>query len=86
MFKSKQFETVDTTSLLSAFQTGCFYLLPDVQNFRLNKYGLPSYTQVNTDIRYSFAGILKGLEAQLLLVWKKMQVNCTTTGVMNSIR
>ncbi len=48
-----------------------FYKLPDVKNYRLNKYGLPSYTQANTDIRYSFAGILKGLEAQILLVWKK---------------
>jgi hypothetical protein len=48
-----------------------YYSLPDVKNYRLNKYGLPSYTQVNTDIRYSFAGMLKGLEAQVLVVWKK---------------
>ena len=47
-----------------------YYKLPDVKNYRLNKYGLPSYTQANADIRYSFAGILKGLEAQLLVVWK----------------
>ena len=48
-----------------------YYKLPDVKNYRLNKYGLPSYAQVNTDIRYSFAGMLKGLEAQVLVVWKK---------------
>ncbi len=47
-----------------------YYKLPDVKNYRLNKYGLPSYTQVNADIRYLFSGILKGLEAQLLVVWK----------------
>ena len=47
-----------------------YYNLPDVKNYRLNKYGLPSYTQMNADIRYSFTGILKGLEAQLLVVGK----------------
>ncbi|HSN60141.1 MAG TPA: OprD family outer membrane porin, partial [Ferruginibacter sp.] len=47
-----------------------YYDLPDVKYFRLNKYGLPSYTQLNGDIRYAFAGMLKGLEAQLLVVGK----------------
>ena len=48
-----------------------YYSMPDVKDHRLNKYGLPSYTQVNTDIRYIFSGLLKGLDAQLLVVWKK---------------
>ncbi|MEY3240247.1 MAG: hypothetical protein RIR11_1685 [Bacteroidota bacterium] len=47
-----------------------YYDLPDVKNYRLNKYGLPSYAQINIDIRYSFVGVLKGLEAQLLFVHK----------------
>lgn len=47
-----------------------YYDLPDVNNFALNKYGLPSYTQVNIDIRYAFAGLLKGLGLQLLYVYK----------------
>jgi len=47
-----------------------YYKLPDVKDYRLNKYGLPSYTQVNADVRYSFAGLMKGLEAQLLVVGK----------------
>jgi hypothetical protein len=47
-----------------------YYKLPGVKNFRLNKYGLPSYIQVNSDTRYTFAGMLKGMEAQLLLVTK----------------
>jgi hypothetical protein len=52
-------------------QTGIgYYSLPDVNNYRLNKYGLPSYTQINIDIRHEFAGFLKGMEAQLLFVYK----------------
>lgn len=47
-----------------------YYQLPDVMNFTLNKYGLPSYNQLNIDLRYRFAGLLRGLEAQLLYVYK----------------
>lgn len=47
-----------------------YYQLPDVKNYRLNKYGMPSYGQMNADIRYSFAGYLEGLELQFLVVGK----------------
>lgn len=47
-----------------------YYQLPDVKNYRLNKYGLPSYTQVNLDVRYKFAKTFEGLEAQILIVEK----------------
>lgn len=47
-----------------------YYQMPDVKNYKLNKYGLPSYTQINSDTRYSFAGMLKGLEVQLLVAGK----------------
>ncbi len=47
-----------------------YYKLPEVTNFALNKYGLPSYNQLNIDIRYQFAGLLKGLETQFLYVYK----------------
>jgi hypothetical protein len=47
-----------------------YYQLPDVKNYLLNKYGMPSYFQMNADIRYAFQGILKGLDAQFLLVGK----------------
>lgn len=47
-----------------------YYKLPDVKNFELNKYGMPSYTQINADFRYTFEGIMQGLEAQLLIVTK----------------
>ena len=52
-----------------------YYHLPDVKNYKLNKYGMPSYTQLNADIRYAFSGILKGFETQLLLVGKMNQGN-----------
>ena len=49
---------------------GGYFKLPDVKKYSLNKYGLPSYTQVNADIRYAFTKSLKGLEAQLLIIGK----------------
>lgn len=47
-----------------------YYQLPDVKNYRLNKYGVPSYAQLNADVRYDFNKILKGLDAQFLIVGK----------------
>jgi hypothetical protein len=47
-----------------------YYKLPDVKNYALNKYGMPSYSQINSDFRYTFDRGLQGLEAQLLLVAK----------------
>lgn len=44
--------------------------MPDVQNTALNKYGFPSYYQINADVRYSFSRMLKGLDLQLLVVAK----------------
>lgn len=61
--------TLPGKKLKSTIAAG-YFDLPDVQNFRLNKYGMPSYIQVNTDIRYRFAGLLKGMETQLLIAGK----------------
>ncbi len=47
-----------------------YYSLPDVNNHRLNKYAVPSYSQFNADVRYSFGGLFNGLDAQLLVVGK----------------
>lgn len=49
---------------------GQFYL-PEITNTALNKYGFPSYQQLNLDIRYSFQKFLKGFDIQMLYVWKK---------------
>lgn len=47
------------------------YYLPDAMNYELNKYGFPSYSQTNLDVRYAFTGVLKNLSAQLLIAYKK---------------
>jgi len=47
-----------------------YFKLPDVKNYRLNKYGLPSYAQINGDMRYIFDHSIKGLELQILVVGK----------------
>ena len=44
--------------------------LPDVLDFALNKYGMPSYVQVNLDVRYNWSRLVRGLESQLLVVAK----------------
>jgi len=52
-------------------QVGAGYFnLPDVTNYALNKYALPSYMQYNLDLRYVFAKHLKGWEAQLIYFYK----------------
>lgn len=51
------------------------YYTPDPDNFRLNKYGLPSYHQLNASADYNFKGFLKNMNIQLLLVWKGVLKN-----------
>lgn len=47
-----------------------YYQLPSVNNYRLNKYAIPSYAQLNVDVHYEFEGFFKGLETQVLYVRK----------------
>ncbi len=47
-----------------------YYNLPEANNYALNKYAMPSYNQINADAHYEFEGLLKGLEAQFLYVYK----------------
>lgn len=47
-----------------------YYKLSDVKNVLLNKYGMPSYTQLNLGASYQFKGFLQGLDTQLLVVRK----------------
>lgn len=51
------------------------YKLPAVTDFSMNKYGMPSYNQLNIDIKYKFSGILNGLETNLLYVYKSKTGN-----------
>jgi len=46
------------------------YYLPDIDNYRLNKYGMPSYQQINLQTDYYFNGFLKNFDIQLLFTWK----------------
>lgn len=46
------------------------YKMPDVKNFKMNKYALPSYYQTNFDVSYDFQGFLKGFDAHFLYVHK----------------
>ncbi|GBL35880.1 hypothetical protein EMGBS15_14750 [Filimonas sp.] len=48
-----------------------YYKLPDVKQVALNKYGFPSYMQVNYEAAYSFSKALKNLGVRMLLVCKK---------------
>jgi hypothetical protein len=49
------------------------FKLPDVKQVALNKYGLPSYNQLNLELNYEFEGFLEGLEIQGLYVHKSNQ-------------
>jgi hypothetical protein len=60
---------IKRTGLRTDVSYGHFYL-PDVKNTALNKYGLPSYQQLNIDVNYQFSKFLKGLEFQFLYVYK----------------
>lgn len=64
-----------------------YYRLPEVLDFRLNKYGMPSYAQLNLDLRYAFKGLLKGLDAQVLLFhkWKKDDIHNNDKYVINKV-
>lgn len=46
------------------------YYLPDARNALLNKYGFPSYNQINLNFVYRFGGLLEGLQGQFLYVYK----------------
>ncbi|OWY21377.1 outer membrane porin, OprD family [Sphingobacteriales bacterium UPWRP_1] len=48
---------------------GHFYT-PDVLNVRLNKYGLPSFNQLNANLRYPLGGFFRGVYIDLLYVYK----------------
>ena len=50
--------------------SGGYFQLPDVKNFALNKYGMPSYSQINLGLTYQFDHYLKGQSALLLAVRK----------------
>lgn len=64
-----------------------YYDFPSVKNFKLNKYGMPSYAQITLDLRYEFAGMLKGFDAQLLVAHKMNASNAAIEykNIMNRV-
>ena len=54
------------TRLKHGFGYG-YYEVPDVKNYRLNKYGMPSYHKCNLETSYKFDKLLKGFEIRTLL-------------------
>lgn len=71
-FMTKTTLTLMNSTLKTSIGYG-YYQLPDVKNYRLNKYGLPSYHQLNLDASYSFQKALKGLELKVLVAYKLKQ-------------
>jgi hypothetical protein len=62
----------DAFPLKTSVSYGVFKL-PDVKDVALNKYGLPSYDQLNLEMIYEFENFLEGLEIQALYVHKSNQ-------------
>lgn len=52
-----------------------YYQMPDVLDFRLNKYGLPSYDHFYLSLQKNFNGWFKNTEARLIYVYKGLQGN-----------
>ena len=50
-----------------------YFNLPTVDNFTLNKYGMPSYLQSNIEINWDAQKIAKGLDVQFVYVNKSKQ-------------
>lgn len=48
-----------------------YYNMPDVRNAAMSKYGMPSFIQYGAILRYSFSGRLKGLDAELVYLYKQ---------------
>ncbi len=52
-----------------------YYDLPDVKVYAKNKYGLPSYIQLNIDLKYKFDKFLDGLTLDFIYVQKFKNAN-----------
>lgn len=55
---------------LNTFLQAGYFQLPDVKNTVVNKYGMPSYKQLNAGLKY-MPSFVKGMEFQFLYVYKK---------------
>jgi hypothetical protein len=76
----QDFKSIGLDGLSTTIGYGKYYK-PDVKNAILNKYGMPSYAQLNIDVFYKFKGALKGLELEYLFARKYATGETYETGV-----
>ncbi|HMP99873.1 MAG TPA: OprD family outer membrane porin, partial [Cyclobacteriaceae bacterium] len=60
----------DKHKQLSLHSSAGIFLLPEVDNARINKYAMPSFYQVNLRMSYKFSGFLQGLQTDVLYLYK----------------
>lgn len=65
----QDFKTIGVDGLTMTAGYGRYYK-QDAKNWRLNKYGVPSYAQMDIDFFYKFKGSLKGLALEYLYARK----------------
>ena len=69
MTLDQDFKVIGLDGLSAKIGYGRYYK-PDVKNYILNKYGVPSYAQTNIDLFYEFHGSLKGFSLEYLFARK----------------
>ena len=47
-----------------------YYDMPDIKNYALNKFAMPSYHQMIADLNYTFNGYLRNLSAEFIYTYK----------------
>lgn len=52
-----------------------YFDMPDLKDYRLNKFGMPSYYQLNAELKHQFKKVADGLDLKLLYVYKKQSGN-----------
>jgi hypothetical protein len=63
------------------------YQLPHPTDYLHNKYGMPSYGQLNLSVQHEFNGFLKGLYGELLYAykWNRLSNNSNTKWIINKV-
>ena len=50
-----------------------YFKLPDVKDYKVNKYGMPSYHQINIETSYLCSNFFKGLDIKFITAYKIKQ-------------
>ena len=57
-----------------------YFNLPSVSNYRMNKYGMPSYWQLNVELKKEWEGFGQGFDTQILYVYKGLNSSESLSG------